>query len=100
MSTATAAVLDRNDTLLGVCEALGEDFGFNPLWLRIAFALPLIWDPVAVFGAYLALGVVVLLSRLIVPSRRRAASTEAAPAVELPLAVRSDELLPELAVAA
>ena len=27
----------REDTLFGVCEALGEDFRFNPLLLRVAF---------------------------------------------------------------
>ena len=100
MNTAAAPVFDRNDTLLGVCEALGQDFGFNPLWLRIAFAVPLIWNPVAVFGAYLALGVVVLLSRLIVPNRRRAAPADAEPTTEQPLIVRNDKPLPELAIAA
>ena len=30
----------REDTLFGICEALGEDFRFNPLLLRIAFGAP------------------------------------------------------------
>jgi phage shock protein PspC (stress-responsive transcriptional regulator) len=67
----------RSDTLLGVCQALGEDFGFNPIWLRLAFALPLMFFPVAVFSTYLGLGVVVMLSRLLVRSPRRRPAPEA-----------------------
>ena len=25
----------RTHTILGVCEAIGEDFGFNPIFLRV-----------------------------------------------------------------
>jgi phage shock protein PspC (stress-responsive transcriptional regulator) len=28
----------RSHTILGVCEAIGEDFGFNPVFLRVPFA--------------------------------------------------------------
>ena len=63
----------RDHTVLGVCEALGEDFGFNPLWLRILFASGVIWKPVEVIALYLAIGVLVMISRLLVPSRRTAA---------------------------
>ena len=28
----------RSHTILGVCEAIGEDFGFNPVFLRIPLA--------------------------------------------------------------
>ena len=28
----------RSHTILGVCEAIGEDFGFNPVFLRMPFA--------------------------------------------------------------
>ena len=62
----------RDDTLLGVCQGIGDDFGFNPLWLRIAFAAALIWNPVYDVSAYLALGAVVLVSRLIVRNPRSA----------------------------
>ena len=61
----------RGDTVLGVCEALGEDFRFNPLLLRVAFAIGLFINPLATIGAYLGLGLVVLLSRLVVPNPRR-----------------------------
>src|ERR1043166_10247988 len=36
MQTFPRNPLTREDTLLGVCEALGEDFRFNPLLLRVA----------------------------------------------------------------
>ena len=59
----------RNDTVLGVCEAIGQDLGFHANWLRIAFALAFYWSPSAVIGTYLALGAIVLASRLIFPDR-------------------------------
>lgn len=61
-------VFTRPDTLLGVCQALGEDLGFNPLLLRVAFALPLFFNPNYTVAAYLALGLVVLTLRLLVPN--------------------------------
>lgn len=81
-ATVTPPVRDWKN-LLGVCACIGEDFGFNPIWLRIAFGAALIWSPVAVIGIYLGLGVVVLASRLIAPNRRRTAAQliEAAPVV-------------------
>src|SRR3954465_14688311 len=75
-------LLLRDDTMLGVCQGLGEDFGFNPNWLRIAFAATLLVNPVAVVGTYLALGLLVATSHLLVPIRRRPAPTiETAPVV-------------------
>jgi phage shock protein C len=73
----------RDDTAFGVCAAIGEDFGFNPLFLRVAFAGFLFFNPMAALGTYLALGIVVLASRLIAPNPRVAAPAEpveAAPA--------------------
>ena len=57
----------RAHTILGVCEAIGEDFGFNPVFLRIPLAVCVIWSPLVAFGTYFALGGVVLLSRLLFP---------------------------------
>ena len=58
----------RNHTILGVCEGLGEDFGFNPIFLRIPLAAMVIVNPLWAFGAYFALGVIVLVSRLLFPA--------------------------------
>lgn len=67
----------RDDTLLGVCEALGQDFGIPANLLRIAFALGLLWNPYAIIGAYLGLGVVVAASRILFPTPRVATACEA-----------------------
>lgn len=57
----------RSHTILGVCEGLGEDFGFNPVFLRVPLATMVIWNPLVAFGAYFGLGAVVLVSRLLFP---------------------------------
>ena len=59
----------RSHTILGVCEAIGEDFGFNPVFLRIPFAASVIYSPLIAFGVYFALGAVVLGSRLLYPRK-------------------------------
>jgi phage shock protein C len=60
----------RPDTLFGVCEGLGQDFGFNPNILRIALAAIILWNPIVAIGSYFALGLLVMLSRLICPDVR------------------------------
>jgi len=57
----------RSHTILGVCEAIGEDFGFNPILLRVPFAATVLWSPMWSIAAYLGLGVIVLASRLLFP---------------------------------
>jgi phage shock protein PspC (stress-responsive transcriptional regulator) len=59
----------RHDTFFGVCEAIGQDFGFNANWLRIAFAVALLFSPKIVLMVYFGLGAVVLASRLLFPMR-------------------------------
>jgi phage shock protein PspC (stress-responsive transcriptional regulator) len=58
----------RNDTVLGVCEAVGRDFGFNPNWLRIAFAPLILISPLTALGAYLGLGLFVAASHWLFPA--------------------------------
>lgn len=73
MSDAKAArpsLLTRSDTLLGICEGMGEDLGINANWLRVAFALALFFSPIGTIAAYLACGVIVLASRLLFPVPR------------------------------
>jgi phage shock protein C len=57
----------RTHTIFGVCEGLGEDFGFNPILLRVPLAASVLWSPTMAVAVYLALGAVVLVSRLIFP---------------------------------
>jgi phage shock protein PspC (stress-responsive transcriptional regulator) len=82
MEQETTNIFARNDTFFGVCQAIGEDFGFNPLWLRIAFTLPLFMFPFQTVAGYVALGAVVLVSRLLHPSRAVTANESAVSAVE------------------
>ncbi len=69
-------VFARDDTFFGVCQAIGEDLGFNPNYLRIAFALPLLYAPVTTVGAYFGLALLVLLTRLVLPNPSRAQVTD------------------------
>jgi phage shock protein PspC (stress-responsive transcriptional regulator) len=80
--TATPAPAAHQDNLFGVCAAIGEDFGFNPLWLRIAFACGLLFSLEGVIAAYAALGVVVLVSRLIAPNPKKTAAPASEERVE------------------
>ena len=67
----------RSHTILGVSEAIGEDFGFNPVLLRIPLAASVVYSPLWAFAAYFALGAVVLLSRLLFPNPKQASSVSA-----------------------
>ena len=77
----------RSHTILGVCEAIGEDFGFNPTFLRVPFAASVLYSPMWAIIAYFALGAVVLASRLLFPKAKAEPVSEVrveAPAVEEP----------------
>ncbi|GAA4718147.1 PspC domain-containing protein [Sphingomonas lutea] len=60
----------RAHTILGVFEAIGEDFGFNPNWLRIPFAASVLFSPMIAIAVYFGLGVAVLASRLLFPKAK------------------------------
>ena len=62
----------RGDTILGVCEAIGQDFGFNPNWLRVALAVGIFFAPLAVIVGYVALSVPIAIARWAFPARRSA----------------------------
>ena len=73
----------RSYTFLGVCEAIGEDFGFNANYLRVPLGAIVVFNIWAALGAYVALGVIVLASRMLFPARKAAqdgVSTDTAPA--------------------
>jgi len=82
MQAAHPNPFTRDDTMLGICQAIGDDLGFNPTILRAAFAIPLVMSPMVAAGIYLSLGVAVLVSRLLVPEPRRARVSTVEPAVE------------------
>lgn len=74
MTTATDTVPLplRSYTFLGVCEAIGEDFGFNANYIRIPLGAIVVFNIWAAVAAYLALGIVVMASRLLFPARKAA----------------------------
>lgn len=73
MQIAPSPVARHQDNLFGVCAALGEDFGFDPLWLRLALGVGLLFNFEMVVAGYFVAGAIVLLSRLIVPARKHGA---------------------------
>lgn len=90
METPRPNLFQRQDTIFGICQAVGEDFGFNPSWLRLAFVAPLFFLPVQTIVAYLLLGVMVFVSRMVFPDKLAAepvlvaahATSPAAPAAK------------------
>lgn len=76
MQNVQPSLFARDHTFFGVCEGLGEDFGFDPLYLRAALPVPLFLFPAETLGAYAAAGLVVLLSRLLFPNPRAATVEE------------------------
>lgn len=71
----------RSYTFLGVCEAIGEDFGFNANYLRVPLGAIVVFNIWLALGAYLGLGLIVLASRLLFPPRKPAAdAAKAVPA--------------------
>ena len=59
--------LGHPDSLFGICQSVGEHLGFNPLYLRVALFVVLLFSPVAFSCAYAGLGVVVGVSHLVFP---------------------------------
>jgi phage shock protein C len=55
------------DSLFGVCEAIGRDFGFNPFVLRLGFLGLGFFSIPASIGAYALLGIGVAASRWLFP---------------------------------
>jgi len=64
MTSQTAPAQSPRDNLFGICHALGETFGFNPLYLRIALLVAVIADAEATLLAYFAAGIAVLVAKL------------------------------------
>jgi phage shock protein C len=77
-TAAQPNLFTREDTFFGVCAGLGEDFGFSPTYLRVAFAALLFFNPVAALGTYAAAAAIVLVSRWVAPVPRPAAAAGAA----------------------
>lgn len=66
--SASHTILSRPDTLLGICQAVGDDFGFNPTWLRVLLCCGIFFNLTATVAGYLILGVFVVASRWMFPA--------------------------------
>ena len=78
----TVALPMRSQTLLGVCEAIGEDFGFNANYLRVPLGAIVVFNMWGAVAVYLGLGVIVLASRMLFPKAKvvNAAEVRSVPA--------------------
>ena len=78
---ATATAAPERDNLFGICHAIGEAFGMNPLYLRIAVVIGMLLAFETTLIVYVGAGVAVLsarlLNRAIAKSKRRRRSAEA-----------------------
>ena len=79
MTNQTAPADSPRDNLFGVCHALGEIFGFNPLFLRLAFLVTVMLNAEIALVAYFGAGIAVLIAKL----ATRSASKRAAKAKHL-----------------
>jgi phage shock protein C len=79
MQRSQPSLLARHDTFFGVCEAIGQDFGFHSNYVRVALGLGLLLSPLATVAAYIGAGVLVAISRWVYPAR--VANVEAQPVV-------------------
>lgn len=73
----------RDDTFLGVCHAIAEDFHIPANLLRAAIAPVLVWNPVLTLTVYVAAALLIAMTRWIFPNPAQAqAAPAAAQAVE------------------
>ncbi|WP_309611172.1 PspC domain-containing protein [Sphingomonas sp.] len=89
---ARRPIFDRPETILGVCESLGDDFGISGNWFRAALFPLLLWQPLATVAGYLTLALVVLAARLIFPDVRADAVIATEPVEALAPSPVADEL--------
>ena len=54
----------HQDNLLGVCHAIGDAFGFNPLYLRLVFMVAVMLNAQGALIAYAVGAAAVLLAKL------------------------------------
>ena len=67
----------RDDTFFGVCEGLGEITRIPSNLFRLALAPLLIWNPMATFVGYCAVGLVIASIRFVFPKRQRVSKPKA-----------------------
>ena len=79
------------DSLFGICQAAGEDLHINPFFLRVGLISVLFFNPLLMIGAYLGLGLVVGVSRVLFPKPQTEARAE--DSIEQPAHFRREQEL-------
>ena len=74
--TSPTATDSPRDNLLGICHALGETFGFNPLFLRIALLVGVMVNAEVTLIAYFAAGIAVMAAKLATRSNSKRAKAK------------------------
>ena len=90
-ATTNSNVFLRHDTILGTCQTIGDEFGFNPNWLRAPLAAAILASPTGAIGFYLGLSIVVLVARLVFPSKAAPALANVAPADQPAIEANDDQ---------
>jgi phage shock protein C len=67
LTPAKTPIIDRQAAIFGVCEALGDDFRISANWFRVALVPLILWQPLWTVVGYVAVGAVVLATRLVFP---------------------------------
>lgn len=88
---STDNVFLRNDTILGTCQAIGDDFGFNANWLRVPLSAVVLVSPLGALAIYLGLSAVVLLSRMAFRSKAVPAAVDAVPSEQNAVEANDDQ---------
>lgn len=95
------SLFTRHDTFFGVCEGIGQDFGFNPNYLRLVLAVAVLASPLTTLAVYLGAGVVIAASRWMFPVRVASPPAAEAPDASVaPLNGDNDEDAVDISAAA
>ena len=89
----TVEIKSNPDSLFGVCQAVGEDLGFNPFFLRLGFLGLGFFSIPASVAAYALLGAGVAASRWLFPALQKADAINADVAPQVIETAREPELL-------
>ena len=66
---STANLFLRNDTIFGTCQAIGDEFGINPNWLRVPLAASVLVSLEGAIALYLGLSLIVVAARMLFRSK-------------------------------
>ena len=86
----TVEVQSNPDSLFGVCQAIGEDIGFNPFFLRLGFLGLGFFSIPASVAAYALLGIGVAASRWLFPANSESQIGEGTEGYVHPYAANQD----------